>query len=277
VVGIPGAATVGSAVAMDFTPSAMAAGAGTLLAASADDGTLRVLKVHERALESRVVEGAIAAPDRIVLSPSARAALLCDSKSAVLQVITGLPDQPAAGRELRFAELPNANAWKLAVSDDGARFAIGSGASIWLAETGGNRTASRLQTDVGMVAFRPDSAEAVALLSDGVVVRITAAGAEAVGQIAGAAGLDAVGLQVSPDGKRAFVAYAQGSLAVVEAGAPETALTNCGCKPAALIQANRTALYRLNELSDSPLLFWDVSPPVPRLWFVPAGNQGEEE
>jgi hypothetical protein len=275
VVGIPGAATAGPAVAVGFTPSAAVSNGHTLVAASAADGTVRVLQLRGRVPESRVIEGAIAGADRIVLSPSGRAALLCDSKATVVQVITGLPDLPVAGREVHVPELQNADAWKLAVSDDGSRFAIGSGASVWLVEQSGNRSSNQLQAETAVIAFRPSSLDVVALLRDGVLVRITAAGTASMGRIGGAAGLDAVGLQVSPDGDRAFAAYSQGGLAIVEAGAPETALIPCGCTPTGLTRTSRMALYRLNDFPDSPLLFWDAS--APRVWFVPAGVPGEEE
>jgi hypothetical protein len=146
---------------------------------------------------------------------------------------------------------------------------------VWVIERDGSRGVFGLDAAAAAVAFRPDSVQALVLVRGGRLVRITSAGLDTFAETGGAEELNAVGLQVSADGTRAFIAYEQGRLGVVDEGSAEARLTACPCTPTGLIQTSRTSVYRLNELPDSPLFLWDVAGDRPRTWFIPRTVQGE--
>lgn len=275
VLGTPGAADIGTPVSLDFIPAGSAAAGETLMVVSSTDGTVHTVRLRGKELDVRSVEGTVVRPERIVLSASGKSALLCHKDRRSVQVVNGLPNSPVAGAQIQLPQGGGAGPWKLALSDDGTRIAAGTETLMWLLDSKGTQVLYPLRNAVSAVSFRPDSAEAVALLSDGELVRLGAGGAEHWAMIPATTSPDVVGLQMSADGRRAFAAFANGYLAVAEAGSDEGKLKSCECAPTGLTPTTRFGLYRLNEVSHSPMLLWDVWPSVQRVWFVPNGIAGE--
>lgn len=272
IAGTLGAASVSSRLQLPFGATAAAAVGSTAVAISAEDGSVYVFSSRDSG--SRVAERTIAAIDRVVLSASGYAAVLCNSKTRVCQVLSGLPASAIAGQEIPVPEMDSVS--KLAVSDDGSAVAIGVRTSVWLIEATSTRASIPVESELAQLAFRPQSSDPYVLLRTGDVLQLTGSGTAPIAKVGGAEDLTAVGFQISTDGKQVFAAYADGTLAAIERGG--VALTNCQCIPTGLTQVARTHVYRLNEASsDAPLLLWNTSAAGPRMWFVPAAGRGDQQ
>lgn len=153
--GIPGASTLGAALALPFPvrQAAIAAARDFALAVSDADGAVYLLRgLAGGAPESVPLEGAPNA-SRIVLNASGTAALLYTKDAASLQVIAGLPDRPAVAAAFDVSGLGEIAA--MALSADGARVVAGTsgeGAVYELAADGPRRLAA--SHGVSAIAFR---------------------------------------------------------------------------------------------------------------------------
>ena len=127
VLGIPGAAMAGDALALEFGVSQAAASGGLAMAVTQPDG--RVVAIGRDA-QWRAVEGASAGPAQLLLSPEARAAALYFPDASVLEIVSGLPGAPAVTRRIDLSGLP-APPGAMAVADDGAAVAFAAG-SLYL-------------------------------------------------------------------------------------------------------------------------------------------------
>lgn len=269
--GFPGAAVVGAPLDAGFTVARAAAAAQQrfVLAASADDNSIRLVRIQSGGLSVRVIDGALQLPDRMVLSPSARSAILYRGSPARFQVITGLPDEPVAAPEVAVDDL--GAAVDLAVGDDGqlALLAMDSG-SVWLFDSDGGRVPVSVSAAIAAVCFRPDGRDALAAARNGELYTIQAGGATSLyGQIAGDQVADPVAVQLSRDGSRAQVAYAQGLIATFDSTAGVSKTVSCQCKPTILDPVNAAMTFRVNGVSDGPVMLFDASGADPRTWFVP--------
>jgi hypothetical protein len=271
ILGFPGAAVVGAPLDVGFTVARAAAAAQQrfVLAASADDNSIRLVRMQPDGLTVRSIDGALISPDRIILSPSARAAILYSRSLARFQVITGLPDQPVVAREVAVDDL--GGAVDLAVSDDGelALFVTDS-SSVWLFDANAGRVQATAPGPIAAVCFRPDGRDALAVARTGELYMIQAGGATSYyGQIASDPIADPVAVQFSRDGSRAHVAYAQGLIASFDSAAGVSKTVSCACRPTGLEPVNSAMTFRVNGISDGPVMLFDSSGTDPRVWFVP--------
>ncbi len=255
IAGIPGAALLGPVV--DFgapvRTAAASNAAGYVLAATGDEG--RVVLFRGSAAP---VERAIAAPDRIIVSPAGRAALLYNSAADVLQIITGLPDRPYASEPIALPWAPAA----LAVSDRGSVLAGAEGA-LWRVGRRGDVTyAGRGQ--VAAISFFA-SAENAVWVADGTVY-VRRGGIEPVADVQ-----DAIAVQAG-DGF-IYVATAK-SVVRIELATRAFAETPCEFAVKALDATSASGVFRLNEGRKEPLYLYDGRGAEPRLLFVPAAPAG---
>jgi hypothetical protein len=267
--GIPGASLLGDA--MDSrTPFAYAAISPRqdLALGVTPEGQVRLVRFGgSPASQSQPLDAAYLSPTRIVFAPGGRAALLIGPQT---QVVTSLDNIPAFG-DLSYPGQPEAPV-VLALSDDGQTLLLASGA-VWLVSADGGATNLPLPNTIGIAAFRSNSHDIVAATPSGDVYVILQAGPNAaVRQIytGGDATADPAGVQFSPDGTRVFLASAGGILSAIDVRTGISSSLACHCKPTGLDPLRDNAVFRLNEISDRPLMIFDASSPDPRIWFVPA-------
>lgn len=274
--GVPGAALLGDPIDTGF-PAALAAIApmqAVALAVSGEDGMVRVvhLQANANAIEAKlnaaVVAGAMASPDLIVFSPSGSAALLYSAAAARLQVLTGLPNQPAV-RDLPLTGTPGA----LALADDGAAALLpgDGGAQIWFAD--GSAAPSPLPFSPAAAAFRRGMHDALAVTASGDLYLFQASANQWTQIHAGdAATRSPAGVQFSADGTLAYVAAAAGDISAFNLSTGESNTVTCNCAPTSLDALMEGSVYSLTSASSSLLWVLDASQTTPRLWFVPRRN-----
>jgi hypothetical protein len=274
--GLPGAATFGPPLELPFAleRAAVAHRAGFLLAMEA--GTSAVIAVT--ASGARKLSGVTAAPDRIVFSPSASAAVLYHRERGLVEVLGGLPDHPALVASLDVSTLP-APPSALAVSDDGlvlAACATGPDAAVVFMTGKGRRPTPVLTArQAGAVAFIGSSHDA--LVADGaanLIYRIRdATGAVAV---AGAAeGVSTpVALAASADGKRAAVANAgDASVLLLDLEGGKAIQLSCACQPSLAEPMAGNAVFQVTGSSDPQVWLLDGDAPNPKLLLVPVAGR----
>jgi hypothetical protein len=150
--GIPGASRFGE-VAPIAGLSAVTVAPGKSFAIGLTGGGARIIDLASGAAVD--IEGGFAGADRVTFSPSGTAALIEQSGSGAAQLVTGLPDHPAAGGQFL---LNGAVSW--AVSDDGAQVLAARRDGVWLLTSDGAVPVAHL-SDFGALAFAPGSHEAV--------------------------------------------------------------------------------------------------------------------
>ena len=240
---------------------------------------VRLVRFQNGGATLQSLDSAMAAPDRVVLSPTGRAALLYRHPGR-LQTITGLPDRPVA-RDWNFAALNGAPA-ALAVSDDGALIVLAAGAQdsepVWLLDSDGGASPLPLPGSTVAVAFHGNSRDLLAVAANGDVYLIRGAGSNTPYRMFhGAATSNVVAVQFSPDGARAYTADASGIFSTLDLESGSTARISCGCRAAALDPLTAPNIYRVTPVSDLPLMLFDVSRPEPRIWFVPRARVQQAE
>jgi hypothetical protein len=269
--GTLGAAVIetGAAARLRIGVNALSSEAGVFLAASAE-GQLRMIHVsgHETTIET--IGEALMPIDRIVLSPSGRAALVYSSAQARVQVLTGLPENPKIAREISTENLGEAIA-DPAVSDDG-QVVLFPGLSLWRLEEAAGVTEVAVGTGTAAVAFRAQSHDAISALRSGDLYRIAQDGT--VGnaiRILQQTPAEPLAIQLSADGASAYAVLADGTFGTVNLSTSEVTVVSCGCKPSGLHRVS-AGVFRITSDTGLPLLFFDVSTKDPRLRFVPAST-----
>lgn len=157
--GMPGASVMGSPVLLPMT-AAQAAISSKLdfaLAVSADDRLLYLVRgLSGPNPASTAVPGALVGAQKLELNEPGTAAVLYDSVTGKLQVVSGLPDNPSAGPPLDAAAGGSELA-VMALSADGTRIAAGfSGDPGGIYEFFADGSAPRLLAQahaVGAIAF----------------------------------------------------------------------------------------------------------------------------
>src|SRR5262249_31710124 len=154
----------------------------------------------------------------------------------------------------------------IAVSDDG-QFVFFSAAAD---ETGAARLltpgtaplALALPGPIVAASFQPGSRDAIAVGPDGAVYRIlnsTFSGDVQQVFAADQRSAGAVAVRVSPNGTRAYTANRLGTIAVLDLAASTLQSVDCGCTPTGMEPLNASGLYRITEISDRPLMLFDIS------------------
>ena len=274
--GIPGAAILDDPIdaGFAFAAAAISPRQDYALALSADDGQVRLIRFQNGGLTALFVNNAMVSPDRMIFSPSGRAAVLYQQSSGRLQVLAGLPEAPTA-QDAGTLVFTGSQAG-IAVSDDGALVLLASGGQdsdpVWLLAPGGNLLQLPLPGSSVAVSFRRDSHDALALTRTGDLylarnvdtsldLRQVHAGDEQTSS--------PVAVQFSSNGARAYTANATGTLAAFDLATGAANMVSCQCGPTGLQPLNSGMLFRLNEISNLPLLLLDGSGAAPRVWFVP--------
>ena len=261
--GIPGAALVGDAVDFGF-PLAAATVAPRLDSAVvlASDGTPHLFRLTAGAVQE-VAVGSLAAPSRVVYSPSGTAAALYAPGS--VQVLQGLPGAPVIAATIALHGTAKGGP-ALAISDDGAYLLYAAGGPVELIGVAGDSRKLMDATPGSLVAFAPGGHDAAVVHGATLVLIQDAAGASTLRSFPGVTSPSAVAF--SPDARKLYVASARGrSVLNVDVATGGGTSLACDCAPAALIPMG--SVLRLNELSSEPLWLLDTASDR-GLIFVPA-------
>jgi hypothetical protein len=283
IAGIPGAATLGSALegASDLAAAYISPRQDLALLFTAEGG--RFVRLNGSAATPVPCDGVPSPAELAVFSPSGSAAAVYAAGRAY--VFTGLPDSPALSATVQTGALsttrPQARGrgvrsepFSLAVSDDGRYLLLASGRSVRLVGMAGE-SATVMDTLPGaVVAFAPAGhdaavadARSVTLLRNvraGVSPRILSEDGPGRGSVAGIA--------FAGDGSKLFVVN-PGSREIgsfdITSGVRTTIL--CACEPEGL--APMGTLFRLNDGGAGPVWLLDNRNDEPRTVFVPARSE----
>jgi hypothetical protein len=270
ILGIPGSALFGEPIALDLKNAIVSPSQNFAIGASGDDSAVQILVFADAKL--RPLQGAHAAPDRIVLSPNGTAAALVSGSH--LQIFSGLPsDSPVTG-EFDLTAAPTA----LAISDDGA---------IVLAATAESETSAlysyaldgsskRLLTagQITSIAFLNLSHDAVFAdaAQRNVILLRDATDASIVSNVD-----QPTAIAASLDNRTILVTSAAShSITTVSLADGASVSTPCGCTPVTLARLQGGAVFRVTDVGDGPAWLFDSSGPEPRVFFIPQAGVSNE-
>jgi WD40 repeat protein len=158
-----------------------------------------------------------------------------------------------------------------AVSDDGAYFlAISPDGAATLVGRDGTRNSLRAPVPIRKVAFRPGSTDALAASDDQVfLVQQTTSSAVYLTIASSADGISqSAGLGFLPDGNRAVIADAGGTIQTIDIRNGQRSSVSCGCKPVQLERMASPGAFRLTESLYEPQFVFDGV--AGRSFFIPA-------
>ena len=275
--GVPGAASLDPA--FDWKDGALSVSPGntfglamgkSLALADWAGGPVRV-----RALGT--VEGS---PASVTWSPAGRTAAVA-WEAGVVQVWTGLPDNPSLKTQLDL-ELPAGAPVSFAVSDDGGALAALAGGSLMKPDGNGGLAPVDPDRTYSAIAFAPGSSDLAASDPDDDQVALfrdlgsSAAGAVLAGTADGLAGPAA--LAFSRDGRRLVVANQRtGVISVLDLGAGTSLTFDCQCQPEGFYPLRGNAVFRLNQSAKGNLTLLDADGEAPRTVLVSAEVEGSAQ
>ncbi len=274
--GFPGASVIDGPADLGITPAlaAVSPRQDFVLLSAGDDGSVRLITLPS--LEAHDVDGAATAPTRILFSPDGSAAALFQPAPARMQIFTHLPQAPALSREITLAGI-SGDIVSAAISDDGEVAVLLSGnvgkTVAWLSAGGSDPVPFGLPSGTAAVAFRSASHQAATVTQDGQITLLADPASGSDARILWSADIrttDPASTRFSPDGSAIYVATRGGSLAAIRIDTGEAAFASCSCEPSGLFPLLGGTLFRLNEISDGPLMLVDTAGTQLRTWFVPA-------
>ena len=309
ILGIPGAATWGAPLAVDFATvqTTVAPGGDYALVVAKEGFRVATVRAADAAVQWLALAETDSAPDMVAFSPRGQAAALYYRASGRLVVLSGLRDGTAQASEVDTTSLPAAPSL-VAVSEDASSLlvAIAEGdrtalyflpaaqaapqPRVWAMITGEDPstpgdapavTQARRLTVFGAVSAIEFAGESLdALIAD--------TGANAVYLMRDASGAantmllgseqDGLAQPVSIralDSRRVLVANAgTGSVTVLYRDGTSPLSIQCGCTLAGLYPLSGGAVFRLTEPSAEPLLLLDAGGLEPRIVAVPPAPEG---
>lgn len=270
--GIPGAATLGRPLHIGFIPTsaAIAPQQDYALAVSVDQG-LHLIRWNTATVSDIAIHGAMATADRVVFSPSGAAAILYDSASSRMQVLTGVSGTPAV-RDIQAAG--SASATTFAIADDATALVV-TADSAQAITPDLNSIPLPLPGSVAALAFYRGSHDLLAITASGDLYLAQNVNANlSLSQIytGDSQTSNPVAVQFSPDEAAAFIANAAGVLSTVDLNTGSITTMSCQCAPTRLEPFGQ-GIFRLTDISAGPLLLFDGTPQRTRVWFVPADAQ----
>ncbi|MFB3779236.1 MAG: hypothetical protein ACE141_16585 [Bryobacteraceae bacterium] len=286
IIGIPGAATLGSALLSTTQAENVVFSTGrdyalALLAPDRRVALFRDLRTAPSVADLPAPPGA----GRLAVSPSGNAAVLYYPEAGAVAVLNGLPDSPALSWSTAAPQL-TAELAALAVADGGGGILLASGqrSPVWLIRPDGGPQVLSYVAASPSLAFLPSSLDA--LIADGGASTVTLArdveGSIRLTQVGGPAeGVsNPVAVVASADGRNALVANSEpAGVVTLSLGGGESSLVPCNCRVTALEPLSGGAAFRVNQPGDGPIWLLDAAVSPPRMVFVPeslAVQQGGE-
>lgn len=274
VLGIAGSSTLGKAVTLEFAVKRSAISPGQDFALALGGAERTPYWVDLRAVDAvaKRIENTPEKADRIVLSTRGTAAAILYLEPVKLVIIGGLPLTPEVRREIDLSvEGPPA---ALAVSDDGAVALAAYPEAKALIRIDENSNVSRFPEEIVTkgLAFLENSQEAVLASDRGVALY----GADQTLRLIHDSPT-AAAVSSSAEGKRVLIAES-GNASVVEVSLDggEKRAVDCPCAPSSVSRIS-PGIFRLNEVSQSPLWLVEVQESGLRTLFVPPDPSSDAE
>lgn len=276
ILGIPGASMLGAPVELgiDAESAAISPRQDSVIVIGSDR-LPRFFRLQSGTASAQTFEGSSGVTREVAFSPSGTAAALLGTDS--IQVVTGLPDHPAADFKIDLSRMPldrlRATRSAMAVSDDGAWVLVAAAGTVRLYGISGEARSLMSISDGALVSFAPSGTDAA--IADaagaGLVLYRDLAGSPKNTTIASAERLASpVGLAFSSDGRRLFLAGAAGSVSAFDVVSGARSEFSCNCEPALL--APMGELLRLTHAGSGPLWLLDPRPGREQIVFVPAAR-----
>jgi hypothetical protein len=243
-----------------------------------DSRELMLLGPNDKQASLQSIRGAIAGADQIALSPTGASAVLY--RRGTLQLIAGLPQKTRLAAEIDISNVPEPLD-ALAVSDDGGAILLGvsgqdSGAvyvatgrgEVWNISSLGRASAISFVRNTRNALLADREANEILMIQDvtGTAEKITVAGeSHGIRQ--------PVAVQISDDNRRVFIANSE-SAAVLVLDLDTATLKHLPCDriPSGFYRMGTTAVFRLTDVSEKPLLLLQDRDEAPRIVFVPFAN-----
>ena len=261
ILGIPGAASIGEPIVANtgIATAAVSAERNYVLVIAGDDRSLMLIDTGSA--ESRAIPDVAPGVDRVVLSPSASAALLYRKDLNRIDVIMGLPGNASLAWSADVTQEPLA----LAVADDGEEFITADASSVGrIARSGDRRHIAG--GDTASVAYRPQSREVLIAERSGRLLTVRESSDQVVLFTADRESFGDL-IVVSSDRRRAYVA-SQSRIAIVPLNGASADIVECACSITTLDRMEGESVFRLNELGSGPLWLLDGA----RIVFVPTAG-----
>jgi streptogramin lyase len=122
------------------------------------------------------------------------------------------------------------------------------------------------------MSFRPNSQDVVSATGDGAIYLARNAGAgndyRQVYSLSGQS--NPVAVAVSPDGAAAYVASSSGVVTLVNLTDATAIQVDCQCRPTTFLALSTASMFRISDISRTPIMLFDSSSAAPRTWFVPS-------
>jgi hypothetical protein len=275
VLGIPGAATLGDPFDPGFPVRAAVVSpsqdAALVLPHPPPEGTeapreLQWVRFDGSSVTAAPIEGAFAAPDRMVFSPSGNAAALYSADLKQVQILHGLPNHPLVAHSIELFTIKIGNGSELealAVNDAGDSILAAFPESVWLWKQGASPQLLGVPGRISALAFRAgSSADALMASAESQQVWLlsAASGQAEVRLLADTAQEINIPTKIVFDESSVLVA-SSGSSEIVRLDLTGGVIsrTACPCNVTTLANLVKNT-FRLNEPSDGPLWIYDSSP-----------------
>ena len=298
--GIPGAAHIAESLPLgvQLNTAEVAPGQGYALAVTADE---RFVWIDLRSATPiiRELQLGLSEVSRIAVSPSGSAAAVYDRRGRQIRILNNLTEQPAL-REMVSLDGLDASATAIAISDDAKSVLIATAADasplrsrrsgglgvLWHVSSTGNVRRLGQAGRVSGVSFVPGRKDALVADPDrGEVLLIKDVQNAATTTILASArdGL-AQPQTVIADGvlDRAIVSMRDDNrLALIPLDGGPIQFVDCACRPLQAAPLRTQSLYRLTDSPAQPVYLLDASrldadgtTPAPRVFFIPASDDG---
>jgi len=278
VIGIPGASMLGQRLELDdeIRGATISPKQDYAIGLSMADAQTVVIDVAAQPPVETPVTGAHPGAELIAISPTGSVAALYDAVSRAIQVIGGLPRNPAVVAEFDASAVPGRLA-DLAISDDGTVAIVkavdSDDAGLWVVASSNGPWRVPLDR-AAAAAFFPKRRDAVvtddATRSAFLMLNIDQAGT-LVHFFSAPDGIEVFSsVSVAEDSGRLFLADAHsGVIATVNTETRMAVMTSCGCQPTGLHRLSGNSIFRLTESSSEPLVILDASSDEPLIGIIP--------
>lgn len=265
--GMPGASLIGDPLELPWTVAAAAMSPNGDLVLITGESTAWVLS--STGSRRQIPElGTLAASSKteLFLSPTGSAAAFLNRGANLMEIVTGLPDQPVVSHRMDAQFAGSA----MAVSDDGTLVLSAGPGGAYLARSSGG--VERIGESALDAAFRPRSHEfALVRSSESVLWQESPSQAR---QWDASQGVQAaVAARFSNDGLLLWIANADGTLLAIDRNS-QVERADCGCRPDRLSTLTGNAVGLTGGLSRTPMKLATAGSEGLKLFFVPAPETG---
>lgn len=278
--GVPGAALVRSALALDAAPERMLTAPGgryALVSAAGADAVL-LLRDLDNQPSLEPLAGAAKRFNMAAFSPAGAVAVLYAAECECLEVVTGLPQAPQVSRVLSRDSIPG-DIVGMAVSDDGSLVAVaaasGEATEVFLLDSRDGAPPRFLLSGGPALAFSPDNKD-LAVGDRGrrsiSLIRDVAGATEIIELAAEREGLSDPIAATFAGRDRLLIADGGGFIHVINIETGEQQSVVCTCAPRFLETTMIERMYRVTGMGSGAVWVLDAREAEARVWFVPIGR-----